>query len=75
MDEAPKKRGRPAKTQTIVWPSVEQQAAAISGKFACRVERDYWPEEDQRVRVGTIVYLDAADAMDGIESGVLSRVR
>lgn len=66
MDEAPKKRGRPAK---VAAPVVE------AGKFACRVERDYWPEDDQRVRAGTIVYLDAAAAMDGIESGALSRVR
>ena len=68
MEEAPKKRGRPARV-------APEPIAAPAGKFACRVERDYWPDEDQRVRAGTIVYLDAAAAMDGIESGALSRVR
>lgn len=69
MEEAPKKRGRPVKVAPVA------PVEAPAGKFACRVERDYWPEEDQRVRAGTIVYLDAAAAMDGIESGALSRVR
>lgn len=70
MDEAPKKRGRPAKIAAPVAP-----IEAPPGKFACRVERDYWPEADHRVRAGTIVHLDAVEAMDGIESGALSRVK
>jgi hypothetical protein len=64
MDDEPKKRGRP-----------RAQPVAEAGTFACRVLRDYWPEEDVRIRAGTVVHVDAVAAMDGIESGILSRVK
>ena len=64
--DAPKKRGRPAK--------ISEDGAPI---FACEVLRDYWPTEDEadRVRTGAIVEVDAETAMDGIERGVLARVK
>lgn len=45
--------------------------------FLCEVLRDYWTTEgdDGRVRAGEIVEVDAETAMDGIERGVLSRVK
>ena len=42
---------------------------------ACEVMRDYWPAEDERVRAGTIVQLDPMAAIDGIESGIMRRVK
>ena len=67
MDETPKKRGRPAKVADVATPP--------AGTFACRVLRDYWPEADQRIRAGTVIHLDAEAAMDGVEAGILARVR
>lgn len=51
---------------------------------ACHVTRDYWLSEeerkergleDRRVRAGTIVEVTPEVAMDGIETGSLSRVK
>lgn len=42
---------------------------------ACTVLRDFWTAEDSRVRAGTVVHLPPEDAMDGIETGALSRVK
>jgi len=70
-DEAPKaKRGRPPKKQTVTM----------------RVERDYWPTEEDldagwpkternRVRAGTLIEVSTEAAMDGLEAGMLSRVK
>lgn len=43
----------------------------------CVVQRDYWPTErdEDRVRAGTIIEATPEEAMDGMESGLLSRVR
>jgi hypothetical protein len=69
MTEQIKRRGRPPK-------EMAQPAQNVpDGTIACRVLRDYWPEEDQRVRAGAIVHLDAAAAMDGVEAGILARVK
>ena len=64
------KRGRPPKPKTV----------------AMCVERDYWPGETDiaagwpqmqrnRVRAGIIVDLETEAAMDGLETGILSRVK
>lgn len=53
----------------------ETVEAPKSQTVACVVLRDYWPAEDDRVRAGTIVDLEPMDAIDGIESGLLSRVK
>ena len=42
---------------------------------ACVVLRDFWPAENDRVRAGTILDLDPMAAIDGIESGLFSRVK
>lgn len=43
----------------------------------CIVQRDYWPTEDEndRVRKGTVVEVTPDEAMDGLESGLLQRVK
>lgn len=40
-----------------------------------RINRDYWDEAGGRHRKGEIVELSADDALDGLESGALSRVK
>lgn len=47
------------------------------GMVRCTVLRDFWPtEEDKdRVRAGSMIEVPAEEAMDGVESGMLSRVR
>lgn len=44
-------------------------------KIKCRVLRDVWNAEGERIVAGSEVYLSAEDAMDGVESGALSRVK
>lgn len=60
IEEAPKKRGRPPKQGVM-----------------CEVLRDYWPTENEidRVRKGTIVEVTPDEAMDGMEAGLLKRVK
>lgn len=53
----------------------ETVAAPKSQTVACVVLRDYWHAENDRVRAGTILDLEPMDAIDGIESGLLSRVK
>lgn len=47
------------------------------GMVLCRVKRDFWPTEDEndRVRKGQVIEVSALEALDGIESGALERVR
>ena len=61
MTEEPKKRGRPAKSNLVT----------------CEVLRGYWPTENQedRVRKGDIIEVTPEQAMDGLESGMLKRVK
>lgn len=40
-----------------------------------RILRDYWDEAGARQRAGTIVEMTAEEAMDGVESGALARVK
>lgn len=63
--DAPKKRGRPAKP-------IEPDATEL---FPCVVLRDYWGDDEARVRAGAIVEVDAVTAMDGISAGILARVK
>jgi hypothetical protein len=41
----------------------------------CRVLRDVWNAEGERIVAGTEIDLPAEEAMDGVESGALSRVK
>lgn len=59
MEDQPKKRGRPAKSSLVI----------------CEVLRGFWPEEGVRVRKGEIVEVTPEQAMDGLESGMLKRVK
>ena len=44
-------------------------------KIKARVLRDFWPKEDERVRAGTIVEVDADALIDGMEKGILERFK
>lgn len=53
-----------------------KKAAEPTGKTQpFRINRDYWDESGERHRKGEIVELSADDALDGLESGALSRVK
>ena len=41
----------------------------------CVVLRDYWDADDNRVTAGTVISLEIEQAMDGVESGALSRYK
>lgn len=41
----------------------------------CRIERDYWDADGERHRAGTEVELPVEAAIDGIETGALTRVK
>ena len=62
-------------------PEVKIERAPVSRKpklIECRVVRDYWTKDDEdggRVKAGTILELSPEDAIDGIESGNLARVK
>lgn len=43
--------------------------------FTMRVLRDFWDAEGNRIRAGAQIEASAADAMDGVEAGLLSRVK
>lgn len=40
-----------------------------------RIERDFWDGEGNRHHAGTIVEVPVEAALDGVESGALSRVK
>lgn len=44
-------------------------------KIKMVVLRDFWPEADVRVRAGTEIEVEVEAAMDGIEKGLLARVK
>lgn len=46
-------------------------------KMKARVLRDFWPTENEedRVRAGTIVEVDADALIEGLENGILERVK
>lgn len=49
--------------------------AKEAAKILMTVLRDYWPADDERVRAGTPVECTAEEAMDGMEKGLLARVK
>lgn len=51
--------------------------AKVEQTFLCEVLRDFWPTENEadRVRAGDLVEVGVETAMDGIERGVLARVK
>jgi hypothetical protein len=61
MSEEQEKRGpgRPPKKETI----------------PCRVLRDYWDAEGNRVVTGSIVEMTAIEAIDAVEAGAVTRVK
>ncbi|BEV44771.1 hypothetical protein [Afipia carboxidovorans] len=64
---------------------IQQEIAAVKPAAATseprarvqpfKINRDYWDEQGARHRKGEIVELTADDALDGLESGALSRVK
>jgi len=44
-------------------------------KIKCVILRDYWDDAGERQPAGKEVNLTAEEAMDGVESGTLSRVK
>ena len=44
-------------------------------KIKCTVLRDVWNAAGERIVAGSEVYLSPEDAMDGVETGALSRVK
>ncbi|MGU3496102.1 hypothetical protein ACLBXM_18830 [Xanthobacteraceae bacterium A53D] len=55
---------------------IEAHTPQVPTQHPFRVARDYWPADGgERVRKGTIVEMTADDALDGLESGALVRVR
>jgi hypothetical protein len=64
MTDEPRRRGRPPREATAIADYV----------IRVRVIRDFWVGEDRTV-AGTVLDMDVMDAIDGIESGALARVR
>lgn len=44
-------------------------------KHAFRINRDFWDEQGNRHYKGTIVELTADEALEGVENGILSRLK
>jgi len=53
----------------------EMVSAPKAQTVACVVLRDYWQAENDRVRAGSVLDLEPMAAIDGIESGLLARVK
>jgi hypothetical protein len=43
--------------------------------IAVRVLRDFWNDDGDRIRKGTIAEVTVDAALDGVENGILSRVK
>lgn len=54
---------------------IDKATPKVAALHQFRVVRDYWTETGERVHKGVIVEMPAEDALDGIESGALARVR
>lgn len=55
---------------------IDAHTPQVPARRPFRVARDYWPEDGgARVRKGTIVEMTADEALDGLETGALARVR
>ena len=61
----------------VAEPAAEPEAKQPKkrGTIKCLVLRDYWDADGERVCAGSEVNLPAEDAIDGVESGALSRVK
>lgn len=55
--------------------SDEKKPAEKVKLIPVRIERDFWDAEGNRHRKGTIVEVPVEAALDGVESGALSRVK
>ena len=56
----------------------KKPATAAERTVTVRVNRDFWvgkPGQAERIRKGTIVDVPVDAALDGVESGALSRVK
>lgn len=53
----------------------EDKKPAKEKLIAVRIERDFWNEDGTRHRKGTVVEVPVETALDGVESGALSRVK
>lgn len=56
----------------------DKKAPAKEKLVTVRVKRDYWvgePGAAERIRKGTIVEVPMEAALDGVEAGVLERVK
>lgn len=43
--------------------------------IAVRVLRDFWDDDGERIRKGTVTEVSVEAALDGVENGILSRVK
>jgi hypothetical protein len=71
MTDEIKRRGRPPRNDTAM-PDLPAERPA--GTIRVRVIRDFWVGED-RTYSGTILDMEVMSAIDGIETGALSRVK
>lgn len=55
-------------------PAGKPETAASRG-IPVLVNRDYWDVGGNRIRKGSVVEVSVEDALDGVESGALSRVK
>lgn len=54
----------------------DKKPAPVKEKLVTvRVLRDFWTSEGERIRKDTIVDVPVEAALDGVESGALSRVK
>lgn len=55
--------------------SEDKKPAAKEKLIAVRIERDFWDASGERHRKGTVVEVPVEAALDGVETGALSRVK
>lgn len=54
----------------------KKAAPAVKDRLiAVRIERDFWDADGERHRKGTVVEVPVDAALDGVETGALSRVK
>jgi hypothetical protein len=54
---------------------MENKMAKVEKKVKIKIERDCWPEEDQRVSAGVVIEIDEVTAKSLIDSGAATFVR
>lgn len=60
-----------ARPRKVTTPDQEREP----GTVRCIVLRDFWPEEDNRIRAGSVIDVTPDEAMDGLERGTLARMK